>query len=131
MYSASVGREVYPKVRIVTVAVTVTVTVMVTVTVTIAVWFVVISATVTTVPRIVTMVSVGVIDPVTIFIVVSVNRAKIATPCLRWRRPSHQKHNQKNGYYNFTDVIHFDPPFILINRTKTEKGYRFIKKLFC
>jgi len=97
--SASVGREVKPKVRVVTM--------------TVMVWFVVISVMVTTGPRIVTMVSVKPMVRVTIFVMVLVDRAIVAIPCLRWRGPNRQKHSQKNGYHNFTDVFHFDPPFIV------------------
>ena len=98
MDSASVGSEVKPKVRVVTI--------------TVVVRSVVISIIVTPLPRIVTMVSVQPIVPLTIFVVVSVNRAIGATPCLQWRRPTHEKHCQKNGHHNFTDVFHCYPPFI-------------------
>jgi len=99
MDSASIGSEVKPKVRVVTI--------------TVVMRFVVISIIVTPLPRVVTMVFVQPIVPLTIFVVVSVNRAIVATSCLRWRRPSHEKYCQKNGYHNFTDVFHCYPPFIL------------------
>ena len=78
MDSASVGSEVKPKVRVVTI--------------TVVMRFVVISIIVTPLPRVVTMVFVQPIVPLTIFVVVSVNRAIVATSCLRWRRPSNEKY---------------------------------------
>ena len=66
--------------------------------------------------------------PVIIFVIVPVTRPSVAITRLRWNRPSDQKHCQKSGYYNLTDVFHFDSPFIGISRTGDEKGYGFIKK---
>jgi hypothetical protein len=99
MNAASFGIKVKPKLRVVTIPV--------------VLWSAVISVVVITVPHIVAMVCSRPIVPVTFYVVVSLNRAIAATPCLRWRRQSHQKHCQKNGYHNFTDVFHFYPPFIL------------------
>ena len=152
MDPGSVGREVKPKVRVVTM--------------TVIVWFVVRSVMGIAVVRIIMMVSenpvvpaitfvmvpmtssvmfsvtILVMVPVIIFVVVPVAnfvlflmtilvmvplaRPCAAIPCLRWRRPSDQKHCQKSNYYNLTDVFHFDPPFIGISRRGEEKGYGFI-----
>ena len=135
------GREVKPKVRVVTM--------------TVIVWFVVRSVMGITVPRIIMMVSVNpvvpaivfvmvpmtisVMFPVTISVVVPVanfvmflltilvmvplTRPCAAITCLRRRRPSDQKHCQQSNYYNLTDVFHFDSPFIGISRRGEEKGY--------
>ena len=158
MDPGSMGREVKPEVRVVTMAV--------------IMWFVVRSVMGIKVPRIVMMVSMNpvvppmifvvvpmtssVLFPVTIFVVVPMTssvlfpvtisvvvpvanfvmflmtilvmvhmaRPSTAIPCLRWRRPSGQKHCQKSNYYNPTDVFHFDPPFIGISRRGEEKGYK-------
>ena len=158
MDPGSVGREVKPEVRVVSM--------------TVIVWFVVRSVMGIAVVRIVMMVSVNpvvpavilvmvpmtsfVMSPVSSFVVVSVTssvlfpviilvvvpvanfvmflmtilvmvhmaRPSTAIPCLRWRRPSGQKHCQKSNYYNPTDVFHFDPPFIGISRRGEEKGYK-------
>jgi hypothetical protein len=67
-----------------------------------------------------------VVVPVTSFVMVPLTKPCAAIPCLRWRRPSDQKHCQKSGHYNLTDVFHFDSPFIRISRRGDEKGYRFI-----
>ena len=118
MNAASVGREVKPKLRVVTIAV--------------ILWSAVISVMVITVPHIVEMVSLKPIVPVTSYIVVSLNRAIAATPRLRWRRPSHEKHCQKNGYHNFTDIFHFDPPFVLYQSNKARKRLQIRQKnLLC
>jgi hypothetical protein len=112
--SCSVGREVKPKIRVVTI--------------TEIGWFIVISVMVIIPAWRIMLVSVKPLVPGTIFVVVSVTRAIVAIPCLRRRRPNDQRHCQESGYYNLTDVFHFDSPFILINRMEGEKGYRFIKK---
>jgi hypothetical protein len=59
----------------------------------------------------------------TILVMVPLARPCAAIPCLRWRRPSDQKHCQKSNYCNLTDVFHFDSPFIGISRRGEEKGY--------
>jgi hypothetical protein len=91
-------------------------------------WFIAISVMVITLALIIMLVSVKLLVPGSIFVVVSVTRAIVAIPSLRWRRPNDQRHCQKRGYYDLTDVFHFNSPFILINRMEGEKGYRFIKK---
>ena len=136
MDPGSVGREVKPQVRVVTM--------------TVIVWFVVRSVMGITVPRIIMMVSVNpvvpaivfvmvpmtssvmfpvttsVVVPVANFVMVPLTRPCAAITCLRRRRPNDQKHSQKSDYYNLTDVFHFDPPFIRISRRGEEKGYGFI-----
>jgi hypothetical protein len=62
----------------------------------------------------------------TILVMVPLARPCAAIPCLRWRRPSDQKHCQKSNYCNLTDVFHFDSPFIGMSRRGEEKGYGFI-----
>lgn len=114
MDPGSVGRKVKPKVRVVTM--------------TEMVWLVVRSVIGITVPRIIMMVSVNPMVPVTNSVMVPLTRPSVAITCLRWRRPSDQKHCQKSCYHNLTDVFHFDSPFISISRTGDEKGYGFIKK---
>jgi hypothetical protein len=136
MDSGSVGKEVQSEVRVVAM--------------TKMAWFVVIAVGVKTVPRIsvmvsaklvasvsmfsaklvapLTMFSVKGVPPVTLFVVMSLAGAIAAVPCLRWRRPSDQKHCRKTNYENFADVFHFDPPFICINRLEDKKGYRLINK---
>src|SRR5210317_632903 len=114
MDPGSVGRKVQPKLRVVTM--------------TEMVWFVVRSVMGITVPRIIIMVSVNLMAPVIIFVMVPVTRPNVAITCLRWRRPSDQKHCLKSGYYNFTDVFHFYSPFIRISRRGDEKGCGFIKE---
>ena len=90
MDPGSVGREVKPQVRVVTIRV--------------IVWFVVRSVMGIAVVRIVIMVSVNpvvpavilvmvpitssVLFPVIILVVVPLTRPSLAIPCLRWRRPS-------------------------------------------
>jgi len=78
MDPGSVGRKVQPKLRVVTM--------------TEMVWFVVRSVMGITVPRIIMMVSVNLMAPVIIFVMVPVTRPNVAITCLRWRRPSDQKH---------------------------------------
>lgn len=113
--SCSVGREVKPKIRVVTI--------------TEIAWFTVISVMVVITPAwIIMLVSVKPLVAGTIFVVASVHRAIVAIPCFRWRHPNDQRHCQESGYYNFIDVFHFDSPFKLINRMEGEKGYRFITK---
>jgi hypothetical protein len=119
MDPGSVGREVKPKVRVVSM--------------TVIMWFVVSSVVEITVVRIIIMVSMNpvvpvhtVLFPLIILVMVPMSRPSMAIPCLRWRRPSDQKHCQKSGYCNLTDVFHFDSPFIRIGRRLEEKGYRFI-----
>lgn len=80
MYAASVGREVKPKLRVMTI--------------TVMVWSTVILVIVITVPGVVAMVSLKPSVPVASYILVSLNRAIGATPCLRWRRPGYEKHCQ-------------------------------------
>ena len=99
MYAASVGREVKPKLRVMTI--------------TVMVWSTVILVIVITVPGVVAMVSLKPSVLVASYILVSLNRAIGSTPCLRWRRPGHEKHCQWNGYHKFSDIFHFDPPFVL------------------
>ena len=113
--SCSVGREVKPKIRVVTI--------------TEIAWLIVISVMVViTSAWIIMLVSVKPLVAGTIFVVASVPRAIVAIPCCRRRRPNDQRHCQESGYYDFTDVFHFDSPFILINCMEGEKGYRFIIK---
>jgi hypothetical protein len=69
-----------------------------------------------------------VVVPVSSSVMLPMAGAIVVIPCLRWSRPSDQKHSQKSGYYNLADVFHFDSPFIGISRTGDEKGYGFIKK---
>ena len=59
----------------------------------------------------------------TILVMVPLTGPCAAIACLRRRCPNDQKHCQKSGYYNLTDVFHFDPPFIRISRRGEEKGY--------
>jgi hypothetical protein len=66
-----------------------------------------------------------VVVPVTCSVMLLVTRPRTAITCLRWRRPSDQKHCKKSNYYNFTDVFHFDSPFTRISRRGEEKGYGF------
>ena len=142
MDPGSVGREVKPQVRVVTM--------------TVIVWFVVRSVMGITVVRITMMVSVNpvvpaivfvmvpmtssvmfpvtisvvvpvanfVMFPLTILVMVPLTRPCAAITCLRRRRPNDQKHCQKSDYYNLTDVFHFDPPFLRISRRGEEKGYK-------
>jgi len=129
MDPGSVGREVKPQVRVVTM--------------TVIVWFVVRSVMGTTVPRIIMMVSVNPVVPAIVFVMVPLTNSVIflmtivvmapvtgpcaVITCLRRRRPNDQKHCQNSDYYNLTDVFHFDPPFIRMSRRGEEKGYGFIK----
>ena len=147
MDPGSVGREVKPKVRVVTM--------------TVIMWFVVRSVMGIPVPRIIIMVSVNPVIPaivfvmvpmsssvmfpviifvvvplanfvtflMTILVMVTLTKPCAAITCLRRRRPSDQKHCQKSDYYNLTDVFHFYSPFIRISRRGEEKGYGFIKEL--
>jgi len=139
MDPGSVGREVKPKVRVVTM--------------TVIMWFVVRSVMGIPVPRIIIMVSVNPVVPaivfvmfpvtisvavpvanfvmflLTIVVMVTLTEPCAAITCLRRRRPSDQKHCQKSDYYNLTDVFHFYSPFIRISRRGEEKGYGFIKEL--
>ena len=94
MDPGSVGREVKPEVRVVPM--------------TVIVWFVVRSVMGIAVVRIVVMVSVNPVVPavilvmvpvanfvmflMTILVMVPLTRPSLAIPCLRWRRPSDQKH---------------------------------------
>ena len=120
----SVRRNGKPKERVVAIAV--------------IVWSVVISITVIGVPRIRVIVAVEslvsvntlVVTSVVLFVHTTVTGAIVAIPCLRRRSPSDQRHCQKNGYYNLSNVFHFHPPFITINRMNSEKGYTLIKKFY-
>ena len=111
MDPCSVGREVKPEVRVVTM--------------TVVIWFVVRSVMGIAVVRIVMMVSV---NPVVVFVVVPEARPSTAITCLRWRRPYDQKHYQKSGYCNLTDIFHCYSPFIRIGRRGEEKGYGWVEK---
>ena len=78
MDPGSVGGEVKPKVRVVTM--------------TVIVWFVVRSVMGITVPRIIMMVSVNPVVPAIVFVMVPLTRPCAAITCLRRRRPNDQKH---------------------------------------
>ena len=120
MDAGSVGREVNPKVRVVAM--------------TVIMWFVVRSVMGIKVVRIIMMVSMNpvvpghtsVLFPLIILVMVPMIRPSTAIPCLRWRRPSDQKHYQESGYCNLTDIFHFDSPFIRISRRGEGKGYGLI-----
>ena len=122
MDPGSVGREVKPKVRVVSMP--------------IIMWFVVRSVMGIKVVRIIMMVSVNPVVPVTrlvmflmtILVMVLVNRTRMAITCLRWRRPYDQKHYQKSGYCNLTDIFHCYSPFTRISRRGEEKGYGWVEK---
>mgnify|MGYP001604037891 FL=1 len=111
MDPCSVGREVKPEVRVVTM--------------TVVIWFVVRYVMGIAVVRIVMMVSV---NPVVVIVVVPEARPSTAITCLRWRRPYDQKHYQKSGFCNLTDIFHCYSPFIRIGRRGEEKGYGWVEK---
>jgi hypothetical protein len=120
----SVRRNGKPKERVVAIAVIVR--------------SVVISITVIGVPRIRVIVSVEslvfvntlMVTSVGLFVHTTVAGPIVDIPCLRRRPPSDQKHCQKSDYYNLSNVFHFHPPFITINRMNNEKGYTLIKKFY-
>ena len=120
----SVRRNGKPKERVVAIAV--------------IVWSIVLSITVIGVPRIRVIVSVEslvsvnalMVTSVGLFVHTTVTGAIVAIPCLRRRPPSDQRDCQKSGYYNLSNVFHFHPPFIIINRMNNEKGYTLIKKFY-
>ena len=130
MDPGSVGREVKPKVRVVSMP--------------IIMWFVVRSVMGIKVVRIIMMVSVNPVVPVTVSVVVPVTRLvmflmtilvmvlvtrpRMAITCLRWRRPYDQKHYQKSGYCNLTDIFHCYSPFTRISRRGEQKGYGWVEK---